>query len=303
MLFSELHSAYYNAVAAILTHALDHPLEDRELWDIVRQHAFEESNLTIPSALKEERWQLLRTDGTTPLQHTPTMPLTTLEKRWLKAISLDPRIQLFGPEFPGLEAVEPLFRLEDVYVFDRYSDGDPYEDPTYIQNFRLILDALRNNYPLKVVARNRRGKPRYQVVLPEYLEYSEKDDKFRLIGTGIYTGCTINLSRIIRCSKSNRAFDWSQGTKTKACPQSVTLELVDQRNALERVMLHFAHFRKEAERLEKDRYRITVFYDKDDETELVIRILSFGPMLQVVAPEGFVGLIRQRLLDQKSCGL
>ncbi len=41
-------------------------------------------------------------------------------------------------------------------------------------------------------------------------------------------------------------------------------------------------------------------YDKDDETEMVIRILSFGPMIKVVQPEHFINLIKERLRKQKS---
>ena len=79
--------------------------------------------------------------------------------------------------------------------------------------------------------------------------------------------------------------------------------MTDQRNALERVLLHFAHFEKTAERVEGERYLVTVHYDKEDETEMVIRLLSFGPMVKVVEPETFVDLIKQRLYEQKSCGL
>lgn len=39
------------------------------------------------------------------------------------------------------------------------------------------------------------------------------------------------------------------------------------------------------------------------ETEIVIRILSFGPMIKVVAPAHFENLIKERLIKQKSCGL
>lgn len=77
----------------------------------------------------------------------------------------------------------------------------------------------------------------------------------------------------------------------------------DERNALERVLLHFAHFEKQAERIDETHYRVTVAYDSDDETELVIRVLSFGPMLKVTDPPRFVGLIKERLIEQKSCGL
>ena len=42
---------------------------------------------------------------------------------------------------------------------------------------------------------------------------------------------------------------------------------------------------------------------KDDETEIVIRILSFSQMVKVVEPNSFIDLIKDRLLKQKSCGL
>ena len=40
-------------------------------------------------------------------------------------------------------------------------------------------------------------------------------------------------------------------------------------------------------------------YHKEDETEIVIRILSFGPMIKVTAPVHFIDLIKQRLIEQK----
>ena len=82
MIFSELYSAYYNTVAAVLRAACDHPLGKGELRQIVGQKAFGESVLNIEPALEEERWQLLYPDGTTPIRHPPTMPLTELQMLW-----------------------------------------------------------------------------------------------------------------------------------------------------------------------------------------------------------------------------
>ena len=56
-------------------------------------------------------------------------------------------------------------------------------------------------------------------------------------------------------------------------------------------------------KLDEKHYRVSLFYEKDDETELVIRILSFGPMIKVVEPDSFVNLIKRRLMRQKGCGL
>lgn len=301
MIFSELYGAYYNTVAAVLSEAVAHPVSDGQLRKIIEKHAFGESIVSIPTALKEERWQLLKADGTTPIKNVPFLPLSLLQKRWLKAVSCDPRIKLFGDIDFGLDEVEPLFLPSDVIVFDKYSDGDNYTDEVYIANFRLILDAIRNKYPLHIETLNRKGDPVYRTVFPEYLEYSEKDDKFRLIGAGSRFGNTINLGRIISCKLSEKPFEINHGKRNAARPRSVIFELTDHRNALERVLLHFAHFEKTAERIDGDRYSVTVNYDKEDETEIVIRVLSFGPMIKVTAPQHFVDLIKQRLIDQKSC--
>ena len=68
-------------------------------------------------------------------------------------------------------------------------------------------------------------------------------------------------------------------------------------------MLHFAHFEKQAERAGDGAYLVRIRYDKDDETEMEIRILSFGPMVEVLGPDDFRGRITERLKRQKSCGL
>ena len=54
--------------------------------------------------------------------------------------------------------------------------------------------------------------------------------------------------------------------------------------------------------MDEDHYRISITYDKDDETEMVIRVLSFGPRVKVTAPDHFVNLIKERLIQQKNCG-
>lgn len=302
MIFSELYSAYYNTVACVLKAAVEHPLQKNELQQIIENNAFVESILNIEPAITEERWQFILPDGTTPVKYTPTMPLTLLEKRWLKSIYADPRIKLFTDEIPKLADVEPLFTENDISVFDKYSDGDPFTDGNYIKNFRLILDAVKNRYPLSIEAVNRKGKTNRFILMPEYLEYSEKDDKFRLIGSGSRYGRTVNAAGIIKCEKYNKTFKLSESTKIHPEIRTVEFELVDERNALERVLMHFAHFEKQAERIEDDRYRVKLNYNREDETEMVIRILSFGPMLKVTAPEHFRKLIIDRLLMQKSCG-
>lgn len=308
MIFSELYSAYYHTVAEILRQATDHPVGKEELRNIIEKNAFEESILNIEPALTEEKWQILKADGTSVVKKKPQMPLTMLQKRWLKAISLDPRMKLFREgqidfERDEWKGIEPLFTPEDYDIFDQYSDGDPYSDENYIRNFRLILDAIEHQYPLRVETYNRKGKRVQTILLPQYLEYSEKDDKFRVIARDFRLGVTVNLGRIVCCEKYVGDEKGKVFRRISPRKRTVVFELKNERSALERVLLHFAHFEKQAEKLDEKHYKITVAYDKDDETELVIRILSFGPMIKVVAPAHFENLIKERLMKQKSCGL
>lgn len=298
MIFSELYSAYYNTVARILGAAVARPLDKNEMRGMIEENAFGESILYIGPAIASERWQLVRADGTTPIRRVPTMPLTTLEKRWLKAICADPRMRLFTDDLPDFPDVEPLFGPDDVSVFDAYSDGDPYDDEAYVGRFRLILEAIRQKTPLDIRMKNRKGGITRMILTPEYLEYSEKDDKFRLIGSGNRYGGTVNLQRIVSCEPYDGPFRHEPVGKPQTDARTVEFELVDQRNALERALLHFAHFEKQARRLDDGRYEVKITYDKEDEAELVIRILSFGPLIKVTSPGHFVELIKDRLKRQ-----
>ena len=302
MIFNEIYSAYYNAVAKIITSIIEGKADEKTINRIIDENAFGESMLTVLPSLKSEKWQLVKEDMSTPLCHIPTMPLTTIQKQWLKAISLDPRIKLFDIKFQGLEEVEPLFTSDDYYIYDKYSDGDPFEDEEYIKRFRIILSALNEKQPLKIRMVNRKGNIVSMTVMPQRLEYSEKDDKFRLISTGCRYGGIVNLARIILCEKSNVS-GYAPHCVTMKSKESVTLRIFDERNALERILLHFAHFEKRVERIDKKRYLVHIKYNKSDETEMVIRVLSFGPMVEVVEPIDFKNLIIDRLKSQKSCEL
>ena len=51
--------------------------------------------------------------------------------------------------------------------------------------------------------------------------------------------------------------------------------------------------------MDDKKYRVTLKYDRQDETEMVIRILSFGPVIRVTEPERFASLIKERIERQK----
>ena len=299
-MFSEIYGAYYKAVTAILRQAGKGPVSARDIRRIAEENAFRESRMYIEDAIREGRWQLLDKDGRTPLETVEKMPLTVLEKRWLKAISLDPRVALFGLDTSSFENVQPLFYPEDIYVFDRYLDGDSFTDPSYIERFRLILDTIKNGGWLNITTHTKRNKASEYTVKPQLLEYSEKDDKFRLYVTGARNVSVINLGRIISVEKTESKEETTEAAFNPGMRyKELVLETSNERNSRERVLTSFATFDKEAEKLPDGRFRIKLKYPKDDETEILIRILSYGPTVRVVSPDSFIRLIRERLEKQK----
>lgn len=296
MLFSEVYGRYYQVIASILSEAVRGNLTEEELRNIVAEKAFSESALVIPQALQSGAWGLLTEDRKTPLRHEPVLPLTLLEKRWLKTLLSDSRIRLFGIEENGLEDVEPLYPIEAVVYFDRYADGDDYTDPNYVKNFQTILRAFREKRKLEIIYQTGGKRKTVWKGIPKNLEYSSKDDKFRLY-IASKGSAALNLSRMEAC-RLLEPFAEEAEMPFVLKKEKLVLEIKDERNALERVMLHFSHFEKKTVKLDRKTYRLTLWYETEDKAELLIRVLSFGPMVRVIEPDSFILLMKKRIQKQ-----
>lgn len=87
MIFHEIYGNYYHTVAEILDAALKEEISDKTIWKIVKEKAFAESSLTIPKELSEKgKWPLLNEERRAVIHRKTSMPLTIMEKRWLKAL-------------------------------------------------------------------------------------------------------------------------------------------------------------------------------------------------------------------------
>ena len=175
-------------------------------------------------------------------------------------------------------------------------------DEEYIKKFRVILEAMRQGTQIKFEMTNRFGKPMFIRCHPLRLEYSEKDDKFRVVTSGWHAISTVNISKMRSCVHYTGE-KTLEGAEREAVYDTITLKVLDERNALERVMLHFAHFEKQVEKLDKNHYLLKIKYASADETEMVIRTLSFGPLVEVIGSESFKKLFIEKLKKQKNCGL
>lgn len=330
MILHEIYSCYFDAVTRIL-HAACAGKRGRR-WYVAAL-----SGLSLPSEVQatvdrklglipvegEESYRLM-SDGQALVQHCPEMPLTLLEKRWLKSVLQDPRVALFDVSDEGLEDVEPLYSPENIVVFDRSGDADPWGDAEYIGHFKTILGAIENHRRLEVSWLCREGMKCVAVCDPDRLEYSEVDDKFRLWADADAHQVKINLSRIVSCTVSDAPLrlelpeglgktpPMAQARGAQASYRSnfqdevaqehleaLVIEVSDERRALERALIHFSHFQKQEVMAVSDKiYRIRLSIDEDDRPEILRRVLAFGPFVRVIEPSWLVAEVRKRISEQ-----
>jgi hypothetical protein len=277
--------------------SLEDKLDRRTMEAIIRSRSFSESSININQAIRGGRWPLFLEDGSTVIENIPSTPLTNLQKGWLKALLTDPKIKLFDPDMTGLEDVEPLYTADDFIYFDRYSDSDPFDDEEYIKSFRTTLRAIKEKRVLELSYTDKVGEEYTILCVPINMEYSSKDDKFRMIAISDDKTIILNMARVKNTilRKMSTTDEVSAPTRDK---RVIVLELEDVNNALERAMIHFSYLEKETIKLSESRYQLTIRYFCEDEAELLIQILSFGSALKVLSPDTFINKLRERLAKQ-----
>ncbi|MDT2525622.1 WYL domain-containing protein [Enterococcus raffinosus] len=297
-LFSEINSLYYQLMTKILQTV---SLEQQQ--QLLEQNGFKETPFEMANYLKdsEESWHLLKEHQSILKKSPQPFPLTKLEKAWLAAIQRDPKFNCLGEDF-DLETIEPLFDWQDYHYFDQFVSEDRFEK-NYIKIIQQLLESIQEKKMVSLTYQSAKKRTSTEhLFLPLKLEYSTKNNKFRVLGrrksNSSWKEVVFNCSNIQHVSPTKESFpnDIVQ-MNTELC--YIVCELKDERSALERATFHFSNYRKTLERLDKSLYRMTIFYEKKDETELLINVLSFGARVKVIKPDHFVDLIKHRLLLQQ----
>ena len=313
-LFSELYSCYYQVLRHLLLN--QNAITMQDIRAQIMEEGFEESMLSIIPKLESGTWNLFTKDGELYLSKlSPSFlePLSDLEKSYLKALLSDSRIGLFLTQ-EQLEAlndmlasVTPLWKPEQLYYYDRFADGDPYDDETYRSHFQVLLHAQKKRQYVDIDYNAPSGKHVHHYYVPARLEYSVKNDKFRLLAFKHTGGQAmrlelLNIARIQNVRTTEKtlasAVDLNALIQNSYYKEPLRLRIVNERNALERAMLHFANYEKNTVKIDENTYECLIYYNQNMETELLIEVLSFGPMLTVLGNEKFLDLLKARLERQ-----
>lgn len=233
-----------------------------------------------------------RSDSDADLYYS-IIPLTAWELRWLYTILKDEKIKLFLPAETVSKlldlmssGIEPI-RTSDIFVFDRYY-SKTYEINETI--FRSIISALHSHSALQINYFSGNGTAFDEVYYPIHIEYSKRDDRFRLYAMAesskqIYI---MNIDRIKAVSICDKSFDMDICQKElsgfiKRTSSKVAVEFKDTKNIPDRILNEFAPWRKRCELIDRKAgsYRLTLYYNKYDENDILIRLMSYGPYIRI----------------------
>lgn len=313
-IFSEIYSCYYQ----ILLHLLccQKSLTLQEISAQICEEGFGESFLSIIPKLESGAWNLFQKEHNLYLSRIGAgflTPVSDLEKSYLKALISDPRIGLFlKPQQCSalnklLEDVPSLWRQEQFCYFDQFKDGDPYQEQSYRIHFQTLLQAQKNRRYVEIDYNSSRGNRVRHYYLPARLEYSVKNDKFRLLAfrnpqCGKTKLAILNLARIQTVRLTDRTLDFdidlNDAIRASYYREPLKLHIINKRNALERAMLHFANYEKNTSKIDENTYECLIYYNQSMEAELLIEVMSFGPMITVIGNEKFLSSLKERLERQ-----
>lgn len=316
-IFSEIYGAYFRTASELLENEVT---DAKTVRQTVSRDAFRDSVLFLPQKLipGDEDWELFTRDEDGRLKRKTKKPpmklLSKLQKMWLKAKLSDPRIRLFIDEDTlarldsRLSDCEPLYKREQFRYTDRFSDGDSFSDPDYIKHFRAVLDAVKRKRLVYIDYVSGHGHSFSAMFALLKLEYSPKNAKFRAYCFKMEKGRPkrsgiINIGRITdirdagRCFNENISLD--RYFSDRKCSSPAVIRVTNERNGVERFMMQFAAYEKHTVRnLETGEYTVELWYDESDETELLIQLLSFGPVIEIKEPKRLRELAKERVKKQ-----
>ena len=189
----------------------------------------------------------------------------------------------------------------------KFSNGDDYSNISYKSNFLYVLKAIQNKKVLLIDYTTSKNKRVIGYFQPLRLEYSLKNDKFRLFTAKLHNNefkyYILNISGINNVSVSNKSWVDSVSIsgffKFRKSLEPITVKVINERNGINRFMMEFACYEKYTEYdNQNDTITSQIWYDTQTETELLIRLLSFGPVLEIVSPKKVREQAKQRIKKQ-----
>ena len=309
-LFSPLYSTYYFAIRNILEtyiRSKKQPLSNEIIAKLIEASAYIEAPGELADLIfnRSETTTIFREskDGvSSPINHIPDFPLTTIELRFIAAILKDNRIKMFmSPEVieglqEALKDVKPLWETDDIKYFDQNKDGDDFDNKNYVILFQTILNAINHKKYIRLIYGRKNIS---DIFTPTHLDYSQKDNAFRLFVKELKYPINLENIKSVEITEEKPV----KGEASTAY-KSLKVEIYDDTSRqyhFNRAIRTFSYFKKTCKKTDKENtYELTVDYDTSDVSEIVIKILMFGPNMKVLEPREVIEKVTSKILRQKN---
>jgi len=324
-LFNEVKNRYFQLVFRIINECADGKLKSdvlklidegefeqkvigknqQSFADLVLNRCDEDENLNL---LKEKEglfYPAFNDAGKLPIP----VRFTNIEKAWLKAIlEVDGVRMILSNETidklkKELGDVDTPIKKEYFELTNTIKLPQLDNKEKYVQNFKIILEALMNEKPIRYSNTDKYGNVYSdKLAVPVGIEYSMRDARFRL---SLY--CLDDKRPImanIFSLSDVRIVDEEVGINREAAKkilfeqkyseEPVVLEVTDKKAAMERCFMCFSGMERTARSLGNNKYEIRLNYYLFEEDNIVRSIISLGPYVKVLSPQS----IADKVIDK-----
>lgn len=275
--------------------------------------------------------ELIDADGKTRfiLEHGSylfdVLPLTKMELRWLLTVLEDPVASIFLSEKQikivknFIQKTVPFqiapFAMKSIYYFDQYNLEKDVErhSPKEIGFIKKIYQAILSEEKLKIRMENWEGTEKEVYVYPVWIEYSRRDDVFRLWHVKKDRIQIINLQRVLEVTVlKNKKYRRAEHYKTLNTLYDHTFVKMKvefyqgERNLPDRLLTEFSLWKKKCiYDVVTQKYTMHLTYSTLDEKEILIRLMSYGPYVRVVESENssedqyILAELKKRIIEQR----
>lgn len=235
------------------------------------------------------------------------LPLTSLEIQWLSNILKHPLAKCFlkeseiGNILDRLGNVD-LFDVNTLVLHDQYVGlEDFYKASNFGDSIQKIINAIRDNKMLTIKYKSQYGRQSNYVCSPIYIEYSKRDNRIRVRAVSkSNVAKTFNLERILDVAVMDETYNKAfaediieKHIKDNECELIIFFN--ETKNVPDRILTEFSCFKKKCVKCGDERYRMTLYYNKEDKLEILVRLLSYGSQINVFDDTGDV---RHELIER-----
>ncbi|MBR4634373.1 WYL domain-containing protein [bacterium] len=245
----------------------------------------------------------------TPFMNIPDdfmFPLTTIEISFLKAMINNDKCKLIlGESYnllkseldkPEYSEIYPYFDKNNYEIFDQYVNGDELflDDQNYINTFKLILTATKDKEPV-YFEYIEDDILKTKISIPERIEYSQKEDRFKVILNS--KNRPLDIQNIRLCEYTDKQLSPSKTKDILTCIVAIDIP-EDKKYIRDRLFREFSSFERDCEKIDDTGHVLSFKFEKGDYKEVASRLLEFGPYVYCSEPECVHNRIKEKVKQQ-----